>query len=492
MLCQKQDLVRSGAARWTDLKQLNRLQTSAAAGDLVTLLAVYGWLVLGFGVYGSDPIRIATWSVVLAIVWLGFAIRNGLYRLPILRERCRGAYVAAKVTILAGAVFHLIPLVGGPIDSRITSAAVVVVLTIGMVVWRFLLSSLALSTIPDEPVDLLVVGTGAGPQSLARALAARPKPGMRIAAFIELDVSAGSSTPPGLPLVSLAELPSLVRGARRRPRVVLGMGDESRAQVYEELTKLAQSGIEVVGLVSVYEEIAGCIPVWHLGNTWWATLPRASSDLLYVSVKRAIDLAGAVVGLLVLAIVLPVMAPLLRRETGGSVFFRQERVGRDGKVFELLKMRTLPSRPAFSDHWQRKNSNVASAVGDLVRSTGLDELPQCWNVLRGEMSLVGPRPYVPEEVDDFQKKIPFFRSRAQVRPGITGWAQVNWGYGLSIEDEVEKLQYDLYYVGRQSLYLDLLVMLRTFNVLARRRRSQPVAAAEAVVARGVYESGSPG
>jgi lipopolysaccharide/colanic/teichoic acid biosynthesis glycosyltransferase len=484
--------VTGGAARWTDLKQFNRLQTSAAVGDLVTLLAVYGWLVVGFGVYGSDPFRLVTWSAALAIVWLGFAIRNGLYRTSLLRERCRNSYVAAKVTILAGAVFHLIPLVGGPIESRIASAAVVLVLTVSMVAWRFLLSNLALSAIPDEPVDLLVVGTGAGPQLLARALAARPKPGMRIAAFVEPHPGAATSPPVGAPLVPLSDLAHFIEHTRRRPRVVLGVGDESHAEVYEELTALAQRGIEVVSLAAVYEEIAGCIPVWHLGNTWWATLPRAPADLLYISVKRATDIAGAIVGLLVLLILLPVMAPLLRRETGGSVFFRQKRVGRDGKLFELVKLRTLPYGLIYADHWQRKNGNQASAAGDLLRSTGLDELPQCWNVLRGEMSLVGPRPYVPEEVDDFQRRIPFFRSRAQVRPGITGWAQVNWGYGLSIEDEVEKLQYDLYYVGRQSLYLDLLVMLRTLNVLARRRRTQPVATADALVPQGVYESGSPG
>jgi len=165
--------------------------------------------------------------------------------------------------------------------------------------------------------------------------------------------------------------------------------------------------------------------------------------------------------------------------------FRQRRVGQDGKVFDLLKVRTLPDLPPFSDHWQRKSYNHASAVGELLRSTGLDELPQCWNVLQGQMSLVGPRPYVPEEVADFQARIPFFRSRAQVRPGITGWAQVNWGYGLSLDDEVEKLQYDLFYIGHQSLYLDLLVILRTFNLLARRRRTQGLVVADPLVPSGV-------
>jgi lipopolysaccharide/colanic/teichoic acid biosynthesis glycosyltransferase len=481
-----------GAAGWSYFTRLNLLQTSAAAGDALTLVVLYGAIVVGFGVYGTDRIRLFTWSAALALVWLAFAIRNGLYRVPLLRERCRSPYVAAKVTIMAGAVFHLIPLVGGPIDSRITSAAIVLVLTVGMVGWRFVLSNLALSAIPDEPADLLVVGTGAGAQSLARALAARPKPGWRIAAFVEAEHDSDPTPQLGAPLVPLSELSNLVRRARRRPRVVFGVGEELRAQVYEELTALAQSGVEVVSLATVYEEITGCIPVWHLGNTWWAVLPRASNDLLYVAVKRAIDIAGALVGLFVLAIVLPPVMPFLRHETGGSLLFRQKRVGKDGKEFELLKVRTLPSLPASVDHWQRKSRNQASAVGDLLRSTGLDELPQCWNVLRGEMSLVGPRPYVPDEVDDFQNRIPFFRSRSQIRPGITGWAQVNWGYGLSIEDEVEKLQYDLYYVGRQSLYLDLLVVLRTLGVLARRRRAQSIAMTEPMVPRGVYGSRSPG
>ncbi len=474
-----------GDAERDVLTRFSLLQTSAAVGDVLTLVGLYVSVVVGLGVYGSDRLRLVTWCGALALVWLAFASRNGLYHVSLLRERCRNPYVTAKVTILAGSVFHLIPLVGGPVDSRITSAAIVLVLTAGMVVWRFVLSNLALSAIPDEPADLLVVGTGAGAQALDRALATRLKTGLRIAAFVEPEPNPNTSVKLSAPVVTLAQLARLVRRARRRPRVVLGVGEESRAQVYEELTALAQSGVEVVSLATVYEEITGCVPVWHLGNTWWAILPRPSSDLLYIALKRGIDIVGALLGLLVLIVVLPPIAPLLRRETGGPLVFRQRRVGQDGKVFDLLKVRTLPDLPPFSDHWQRKSYNHASAVGELLRSTGLDELPQCWNVLQGQMSLVGPRPYVPEEVADFQARIPFFRSRAQVRPGITGWAQVNWGYGLSLDDEVEKLQYDLFYIGHQSLYLDLLVILRTFNLLARRRRTQGLVVADPLVPSGV-------
>jgi lipopolysaccharide/colanic/teichoic acid biosynthesis glycosyltransferase len=149
------------------------------------------------------------------------------------------------------------------------------------------------------------------------------------------------------------------------------------------------------------------------------------------------------------------------------------RVGRYGRPLKLVKIRTLPARAEteFASYWDRKRANKASPLGAVLRATGIDELPQCWNVLKGEMSIVGPRPYVPEEVEDFQRNIPFFRSRALVKPGLTGWAQINWGYGLTLDDEVEKLQYDLYYLGHQCFYLDLVIILRTIAVSLRRRMS---------------------
>src|SRR5207253_3245207 len=133
--------------------------------------------------------------------------------------------------------------------------------------------------------------------------------------------------------------------------------------------------------------------------------------------------------------------------------------------------RTLPPPDRhFSNSWERKNGNKPGRIGAFLRLTGLDELPQCWTVLRGQMSIVGPRPYITEEITEYQHQIPFFRSRLLVKPGITGWAQVSWGYGFTLEDEVEKLQYDLYYVGHQSFYLDLLILLRTLGIIISRKR----------------------
>jgi lipopolysaccharide/colanic/teichoic acid biosynthesis glycosyltransferase len=251
----------------------------------------------------------------------------------------------------------------------------------------------------------------------------------------------------------------------------LALPDEAHAAVYDQLTALAQAGVEVVSMASVYEEVTGRIPVRHLGNFWWAMLPKPPTDLVYAGTKRAIDICLSVLGLLLLGLLLPVVGFLLKLESPGPLFFTQLRVGRYGAPIQLAKLRTLPhAQAAHADHWERKRANHPSRLGALLRTTGFDELPQCWNVLKGEMSIVGPRPYVPDEVADFQGQIPFFRCRSLVKPGLTGWAQVNWGYGLSLEDEVEKLQYDLYYVGHGCFYLDLLIILRTLRLALTRKR----------------------
>jgi lipopolysaccharide/colanic/teichoic acid biosynthesis glycosyltransferase len=195
--------------------------------------------------------------------------------------------------------------------------------------------------------------------------------------------------------------------------------------------------------------------------------------MLYRASKRAVDIALAALGLLCLAVLLPVLGPVLAIQTGGSPFFSQWRVGRHGRPMRIVKLRTLPVH-AFGNPggWQeRKAANRPSRFAALIRASGLDELPQCWNIMRGEMSVVGPRPYMLEESAALGEQIPFFNSRSLVRPGLTGWAQINYGYGLTLEDEVEKLQYDLYYIRQQSTYLDLLIVLRTLGIMLRRRPS---------------------
>ncbi|MBN1966751.1 MAG: sugar transferase, partial [Anaerolineae bacterium] len=175
------------------------------------------------------------------------------------------------------------------------------------------------------------------------------------------------------------------------------------------------------------------------------------------------DMVLSMIGLLSFAVLLPLIMLAMRLDSPGPVFFTQKRVGKGGKVFSVLKLRSMipDAERESGPQWAIDHDPRITRVGKVLRKTRLDEVPQLLNVLRGEMSLIGPRPERPEFVDELSEKIPFYRTRHVVKPGITGWAQVRYHYGSSEEDALIKLQYDLYYIRHHSLALDLLIMLRT-------------------------------
>ncbi len=195
-----------------------------------------------------------------------------------------------------------------------------------------------------------------------------------------------------------------------------------------------------------------------------------SAGSIYL-LKRVIDVAGGMAGLLVYLALLPWTALAVFLDTGRPIFYRQARMGQAGRVFHLTKLRTM-RRDAEADgaaQWASAVDPRTTRVGRILRRTHLDEFPQFWNVVLGDMSLVGPRPERPELVAELEKKVPFYRARLLVRPGITGWAQVSYGKGASLEGSAEKLEYDLYYIKHRSLWLDLWILARTFGSILRFR-----------------------
>jgi lipopolysaccharide/colanic/teichoic acid biosynthesis glycosyltransferase len=446
-------------------------------GDLLILLL--GFVVLlGHEEASVDGQRVGIWMSVLAITWLFFAINQGGYGRPLLRQPLRSAYVASKVTLIAGAVFYLLPLVGGPTQARVSHVGQVLTLAASMFAWRLIVTRFLPNTFGR--LDLVVIGAGWAGQALAEAIERRPKAGWRIVAFVDDRLEFRHKSMAGIPMYRLDQLQHLLRTAHNRPRVALANTGHAQRPIIDQLTTLAQAGIHVVHMWSLYEEITGQTPVRHLGHTPWAVLPRPPDGVLYRLGKRAMDVSLALLGLSCLLLLLPVLAVALPWQTGGSVFLSQVRAGRGGRPLRIIKLRTLPVSQGNPSGWQeRKAANRPSRFAAMVRAAGLDELPQCWNILRGEMSIVGPRPYLVEEAASLEEQIPFFRSRTLARPGLTGWAQINYGYGLSLEDEIEKLQYDLYYVRQQSTYLDLLIILRTLRNMLRRRPGSLVSLAAA-------------
>ena len=227
------------------------------------------------------------------------------------------------------------------------------------------------------------------------------------------------------------------------------------------------SGVRVVDIATHFEKTLAQINIKHVNAGWLVFGDGFSQGMLRAAIKRVCDVIFAT---LILAVTWPIMlvtALAIVFESRGPVLYRQERVGLNGVPFNVIKFRSMRT-DAEKDgrpRWATKNDDRVTRVGRFIRKVRIDELPQLFNVLVGEMSMVGPRPERQFFVDELISKIPYYAVRHSVKPGVTGWAQVRYEYGSTIEDSVEKLQYDLYYVKNHSLFLDLLIMLETVAVV---------------------------
>jgi sugar transferase (PEP-CTERM system associated) len=257
-------------------------------------------------------------------------------------------------------------------------------------------------------------------------------------------------------------------------RVVVSLSDErGRLPMDRLLAVRLRSGVLFDHLASVYEEYTGKIALENLRPSWLVFSTGFRKTRLLVVTKRAFDVAAAVGGL-ILSLPLTILGAIVvklesRRD---PVFYHQQRVGLDGEPFTIHKFRTMRSdaEAATGPVWSAGEQDARiTRVGRFLRKSRIDEIPQLWNVLRGDMSLIGPRPERPAFVEQLTRQIPFYGQRHVVKPGVTGWAQVRYCYGASVEDALEKMQYDLYYVKHMSLMFDLLIALETIKTVVLRR-----------------------
>lgn len=226
-------------------------------------------------------------------------------------------------------------------------------------------------------------------------------------------------------------------------------------------------GVRVVDIATHFEKTLAQIKISHVNAGWLIFGDGFNQGVFRTSVKRVFDILFSSLILLLALPIMAVTALIIKFESRGPVFYRQERVGLNGKVFEVIKFRSMrtDAEKDGKPRWATVNDDRVTKVGRFIRRVRIDELPQLLNVLRGEMSLVGPRPERQYFVDELVAKIPYYAVRHSVKPGVTGWAQVRYEYGSTIEDSVEKLQYDLYYVKNHTLFLDLLILLETVAVV---------------------------
>ncbi|HEY6396046.1 MAG TPA: exopolysaccharide biosynthesis polyprenyl glycosylphosphotransferase [Solirubrobacteraceae bacterium] len=244
-------------------------------------------------------------------------------------------------------------------------------------------------------------------------------------------------------------------------QIVLGVRDDISRDLFRGLIACHDGGVAVRSVADIYEELTGRMLLDQLGHTWLMALPmRSETSRLYRLFKRSVDVAAALFALVLLALFLPFVALATLLIDRGPLFHSQRRVGQYGKEFRLFKLRTMRAVDGETT-WTRTDDRRITPAGRVLRRLHLDELPQAWSILRGDMSLIGPRPEQPRYVEQLRQQIDFYNTRLTVRPGLTGWAQVNYGYGSGVQGARAKLSYDLYYIKRQAASLDALIMART-------------------------------
>jgi len=397
------------------------------------------------------------WSLAfVAMLWVG-AYAFGL---PDQTRTRRGAVLGALgATVTAAGLISVAQLVGGSaVLPRVVVLGSVAVLTPWYVLC-WMVAGDARTRAADRD-RVLVVAADDEVAVLTSELERSPeRAGVIVGALVPAG-AVSTSIPPCRPVLDLAR-------AARASVVVLGRDAQGDDDIVTQAAMLHEEGVRIRTLSLFYEQWLGKLPIGELERVSLLFDIGELHQTRYARVKRLVDLALAALGLVALMIVLPFVVIGDTLGNRGRLFYLQTRVGQGGRTFEMTKFRTMRADVEGSE-WTAERDARITPFGRVLRRTHLDELPQVLNVLRGELSIVGPRPEQPQVVEELADKIPFYRLRHLVRPGLTGWAQVKFHYASSEADALEKLQYEFFYLRRQSLSLDLRVVGRTVREVVGR------------------------
>ncbi len=314
---------------------------------------------------------------------------------------------------------------------------------------------------------VLVVGAGEAGDVVMRAINAFDPPPLEVVGLVDDDpAKRGMLFHERTVLGDSTDLLQLIAEHGITDIVVAIMGS-MQGGMFQALLDAQQRNVEIIRMPVLYEQLLGRVPIHHLESDWLlrSFVDEFGSSGFYLLFKRLLDITASLIGMVLMAALLPFLAAAILIDSGWPIFFSQTRMGLGGRHYELWKLRTM-RQDAEADgraHWAQQDDPRVTRVGRWLRRMHLDEFPQFINILRGEMSLVGPRPERPELVAELEKHIPFYRARLLVKPGATGWAQVRYSKGASIEGSDEKLEYDLYYIKHRSILMDAWIVLQTFG-----------------------------
>jgi sugar transferase (PEP-CTERM system associated) len=432
-----------------------------------------GWLVAAVVLavrYHSDDSAVPSLEVVasafvFALFMVGLNAAFGLYHrdreLPFGEYMLRQTVVVAIGLPIAYIASHVLP--GGVVFQQAFGLAVVIALCGLIVVRQIMVSPLARTFLPHR---VLVLGTGPEAQTVETSLAVANPPGLELAGFYPLEKVSARSIASSRIVSNHLSLEETVSHLGIDEIIVAVREQRGGVLPLRVLLECRLSGVQVTNLPRFFERVHQRVPIDSLKASWLIYGNGFRQTWLRAFVKRAFDIAVAVA---LLSFALPLMvvfACLISLDGGAPIIYRQERVGYRGRRFTLLKFRSMTKDAEKNgESWASVNDVRVTAIGRFMRRTRIDELPQLINVLRGEMSFVGPRPERPTFVAMLTEQIPFYAVRHSVKPGLTGWAQVRYTYGGNVEESVKKLEYDLYYVKNHTLLLDMLILFKTVRVV---------------------------
>ncbi len=421
------------------------------------------------------------WFALLSLLYVTCALIIGAYDLVRAASIRRSIGHAAVALFLAWTAFLFIPFLTPTLPpSRLHVVLFPILGVLGLSLWR-LVYALVFAH-PNFQQRALVIGAGGAGKTLVAAIreasrgqnpdgTPRGKSGLgySVLGFVDDAVAPGTSVEGVSVAGNRGDLERLV-GEMNINEIVVAIThlETLDPELLESIQRCREWGVSVTTMADLYERISGRVPIEHAGSTLAVAMPivQKPTHRFYLVVQRAIDILGALVGCVLLGVFIPGVWLANRLGSPGPLFYCQERVGRGGYTFQIMKFRSMRvDAEKFGAVWAQENDPRITPIGKFLRGTRLDEFPQFVNILKGDMSLIGPRPERPQFVSQLTREIPFYRVRHAVKPGLTGWAQVKYRYGASVEDSLIKLQYDLFYIKRQSLLLDLEIMFKTIPII---------------------------
>ncbi|NQU83148.1 MAG: sugar transferase [Parcubacteria group bacterium] len=405
---------------------------------------------------------------IIYVVWVAVFYINGLYDLSVTKNTAsfwRTFFESLGINaLLAVAIFYLTPALGiAPKTNLFLNLGVFTVL---FFTWRSLYNRFISSSILKNRI--LIIGKRSEAEEIIELIKGKPQLGYKIIGFIDIGKKYGNPLE-SVSEYSLSDLDYLLHKGKIDTVIIPSNLDDFK-ELVQNLYSCIVYKTAFIDFVSFYENLTSKIPLSAVTEYWFLKNLREGEKKFYDTIKIAFDYSLSLLIGLVSLLISPLVILAIKIDDGGPILYRQQRVGRFGKTFNIIKFRTMRT-DAEKDGVQFTSTGDAriTRIGGFLRKTRIDELPQIINVLRGEMGFLGPRPERPEFVEMLQQKMPFYNLRHLVKPGLSGWAQINYPYAGTIEQNLKKLQYDLFYIKNRSALVDLMILLKTINILIRRK-----------------------